>query len=876
MTRTTAVTLLVALGLSASARAEAPARPRASGVDYLRDVKPILARKCAGCHGALKQKAGLRLDTAENLLRGGEGGSPVEPGKPDESELIDRVTQADLTLRMPPEGEGEKLSASEVETLRAWVVGGAKTPKAEPAPLDPRDHWAFRPPVRPTVPTARQGINPIDAFLSAGYEAHGLDPSPTAEKPVLLRRLYLDLSGIAPTPAEVKSFLDDGSDVAYEQVVDRLLSSPRYGERWGRHWMDVWRYSDWDGFGAEVRESQPHVWHWRDWIVESLNADTGYDRMVVAMLAADEAAPGDESALRATGYLARSWSKFSRSAWLDSVVEHTSKAFLGMTVNCARCHDHKYDPISQVEYYRFRAVFEPHTIRTDRIPGQPDTTKDGLASVYDANPETQTFLFVRGNEKEPARDKPLTPTAPSALGGKSYVVKPLTLPDEAAHPGLRRFVRDETIAQARAEVSAKEAEAAKSAKGSPAALLAPKALAAARAGLTAAEARVAADLAKYAHPPRPEADLLGRLAASAERQTACLKAEAAFAHAEGAAATARAALQAKPNDAPSKQAVTDAEAAQAAAQKALETARAGLAKTDAAYTPLGPLYPSTSTGRRLALANWIVARDNPLAARVAVNHVWMRHFSAPLVASVADFGLNGKGPTHPELLDWLAVEFMDRGWSFKALHRLIVTSQAYRMRSTAGNARAKALAADPENRYLWRQNPRRMEAEAVRDNVLAAAGALDPTMGGPDLDPALGETLTRRSLYFRHTKEKRMMFLKLFDSPNVTSCYRRTESVVPHQALALANSGLALGQAKALALALEKEVGADQDNAFVNAAFARVLGRVPRPEERSACLQFIADETRKLAAAKIIGPARRARADLVHVLFNHNDFLTIR
>ncbi len=504
MSRVIPATLWLAFGLTATARAD---------VDYVRDVKPILARRCVVCHGILKQKAGLRLDTAARLLQGGKNGRVVEPGESVDSELIDRVAESDPTLRMPPEGEGEALSAVDIKTLRDWIAAGAHAPANEPEPPDPRRHWAFQPPVRPQVPLSESVNNPIDAFLAAGYAANGVKPVAEAEKIVLIRRVYLDLTGIAPTPAEVAAFVADPADDAYEKVVDRLLSSPRYGERWGRHWMDVWRYSDWDGFGAEVRESQPHIWHWRDWIVENLNSDVGYDRMLVAMLAADEATPGDPSARRATGFLARNWYKFNRNAWLDNILEHTSKAFLGVTVNCARCHDHKYDPISQVDYYRLRALFEPHEVRADRVPGQPDTAKDGLACVYDARADEPTYLFVRGNEKEPAKDKPLTPAVPPALGGKPLDIKPVSLPLEAAHPGLRSFVREETVALARAEVTAREAEKA---KGAPAPLT-EKGLAAARAGLTAAEARVAADLARApgepaatrkptcspASPPRP-------------------------------------------------------------------------------------------------------------------------------------------------------------------------------------------------------------------------------------------------------------------------------------------------------------------------------------------------------------------------------------
>jgi hypothetical protein len=483
---------------------------------------------------------------------------------------------------MPPEGEGGPLSAEEIGRLRAWVDTGAAVPPHEPDPPDPRAHWAFRPPRRPPVPRAADpawALNPIDAFLAAGHESHGLHPSPPAPNPVLLRRVSLDLTGFAPSPAELREFLDDPAENAYEKVVDRLLSSPRHGERWGRHWMDVWRYSDWDGYGNEVRESQPHLWHWRDWIIESLNADAGYDRMVVAMLAADEAAPGDQSALRATGYIVRSWYKFNRNVWLDNAIEHTSKAFLGLTINCARCHDHKYDPIPQRDYYRLRAVFEPYDIRTDPLPGEPDPAKHGLPHVYDARPDAPTHLFLRGDEKRPETGKPLKPGVPELLGREGFAIRSVSLPIEVSHPGLRRFVREELLSRARVELEARRSELSKAAKGSPAAAVAEKALVAAQASLTAAEARVAADLAKHSLPPRSDADLLARLAALAERQACYLNAEARLARA---------------GDRDSR----------TVAEQSLVAARAALSKTDSSYTPLGPSHPTTSTGRRLALARW--------------------------------------------------------------------------------------------------------------------------------------------------------------------------------------------------------------------------------------------------------------------------------
>jgi hypothetical protein len=892
--------LIFVLGLPGRLLAGEPGREQ---VDYLRDVKPIFTNRCVACHGALKQKAGLRLDTAASLKKGGESGPAVVAGKSEESLLLEAVTGSD-GWRMPP--EGEPLSAREIGLLRAWVDQGADTPTGESEPVDPRSHWAFLPPIRPVVPTVKNLSwvrNPIDAFLASEHEARGLRPRPPADKQTLLRRVALDLTGLAPTPEELRAFLADNAPDAYERAVDRLLASPRYGERWGRHWMDVWRYSDWDGFGAEVRESQPHIWHWRDWIVESLNQDKGYDRMVVEMLAADEAAPEDAAGLRATGYLVRSWFKFNRNVWLDNAIEHTSKAFLGLTINCARCHDHKYDPIGQTDYYRFRAFFEPYDVRTDRIPGQPDTAKDGLPRVYDANLDVATHLFRRGDDKEPEKEKPLAPGLPAFLCRAGLAIEPVALPKAAYYPSLQRFVQEETLAQARAEVQANEGALAKArqtadaprkeagknpatvSKAKAEVALAEQALAASRAGLTAAEAKVAADAARFASPPRPDADLLARLAAMAERQASYLKADQALAAAEAAV---------KEAEAKGKQAVAPATARRDAARKALESARAALAQDGASYTPLfGRLYPTRSTGRRLSLARWIARPDNPLTARVAINHIWLRHFGAPIVPTVFDFGLNGRPPTHRGLLDWLAVTFMEQGWGMKAVHRLIVTSNAYRMQSSASGPDDPNLALDLGNIFLWRLNPRRMEAELVRDNLLHLAGNLDPTMGGPDLAPEAGQTSRRRSVYFRHAKEKRMTFLQLFDSANVISCYRRSESVVPQQALALANSPLSFEQARRLAARFTDEVGASRgaDAAFVAAAFERIVGRGPSREEQAECESYLVAAARQLAdrtrltaftsgpAASVkpaADPAQRARENLVHVLFNHNDFVTIR
>ncbi len=379
--------------------------PGRRAVDYTRDIKPVLSKRCYACHGALQQKAGLRLDTASLMKKGGDSGAAVEPGSSGDSLIIDAITGAQ-GWRMPPESEGAPLSADEIARIKAWIVQGAKSPADEVPQPDPRRHWSFQRLIRPKVPSAgelgdRAGWvrNPIDALLAVEHHKHGLKPRPAADPGTLVRRVCLDLTGLVPSPELVRAFAADPSDRAYEALVDRLLASPEYGERWGRHWMDVWRYSDWDGFGAEIRESQPHIWRWRDWIVESLNRDVPYDRMIVCMLAADETDPCDAAALRATGFLARNWYKFNRNVWLEDTVEHTAKAFLGLTLNCAKCHDHKYDPISQTDYYAFRAFFEPYTVRTDPVPGEPDLTKAGLVRVFDAQGGCAHFC-VRARRRE--------------------------------------------------------------------------------------------------------------------------------------------------------------------------------------------------------------------------------------------------------------------------------------------------------------------------------------------------------------------------------------------------------------------------------------------------------------------------------------------
>jgi len=789
-------------------------------------------------------------------------------------------------------------------------------------------HWRpFEPVRRPPVPKVRDSKwvrNPIDALIANELAARNLTPRAEAVKEVLLRRVYLDLVGLAPTPEELTAFENDKSANAYEKVVDRLLADPRYGERWGRHWMDIWRYSDWAGWtdGGQVRDSKPHIWRWRDWIVESLNHDKSYDRMVVEMLAADELAPEDTDALRATGFLVRNFKLLSREAWLEDTVKHTSQAFLGVTMGCAKCHNHMFDPISQKEYYQMRAVFEPHQVRTDHLPGQPDTTKDGLVRVYDTETNGPTYFFIRGDERRPDTNQIMSPGVPRLLGG-SLKVEPLQLPHFASLPDKREFVIRDTITESEklvAEARQKLAQLKNDVTTKPDQLKEQEL------NVSSAEMRHTALLATL-RVERLEDD--GRKgsedwkrsaieATSAQRQLEATEARLKLHQAQSAQAAANikadeAAKAVESAEQNTDQALTEKERAdkivarKKAAEKATKDVEAATKKTAEAEKTLAsaekelaaepttayksrPIekFPAISTGRRLAFARWIANRENPLTARVAMNHIWLRHFGQALVPSVTDFGANGRAPTNPQLLDWLAAEFMAQNWSMKKMHRLMVTSSAYRMASTPDETNAKI---DPDNVYLWRMNSRRMEAEVVRDNVLYVSGQLDPATGGPEVDHKKGLESTRRSVYLRIAAEKEVEFLKIFDSPNVTECYERKPSVMPQQSLALANSRLTLDKSRLLARALAGET-ANDERKFVTSAFLRILSRHPTQAEVDLCVDFLQkDASRSLTQSQSqqtiedksserdavrVDPVVRARENLVLVLFNHNDFVTIR
>jgi hypothetical protein len=890
-------------------------------VDYVRSIKPLLKERCYSCHGALKQKGGLRLDTVELMRKGGESGAAVLPGKVEQSLIFERVTTTDETDLMPPKHEGERLNAIQLQTVRDWISEGARIVEGEKAERHPREHWAFRQRELPPVPSIGEtgwGRNPVDAFVLAGLEADGLRPAPEAPREVLIRRLYLDLLGVPPSWKELQSALGTTETDWYEHLVELLLADPRHGERWARNWMDIWRFSDWWGLGKELRNSQKHMWHFRDWIVESLNGDTPYDEMLRLMLAADEIAPTDASKLRATGFLARNWFLFNRNTWLEETVEHVGKGFLGLTMNCAKCHDHKYDPISQMDFYRMRAIFEPHHVRMDIVPGESDVDKNGIPRAFDGELTAPTYRFERGEESKPDKSRPVDPDVPGFFREAALRVEPVVLPKAATEPERQPWVldahleaagkklRDAQQAYAQADAQLAEARGSRSgdsteasstgtnAQGAPVPMalqeklsaleVSTRTVAVAESALLSVQKRVEAIRAQW-DALNPDAMTAARIAAvRADREAAV--AEAAHALALQQAAIAKA----SPNQ---REAV---EKKLKTAEAELEKARATAGKEPAPSDAFRPLpgtkwmatrflnsakddpaipLPNTSSGRRKALAGWITDARNPLTARVAANHLWGRHFGFYLAGTPFDVGRSGLMPTQPELLDWLASELVEHEWSMKHLHRVLVNSAAYRM-SSSSKGREAELSRDPDNKKIWRRLPIRLEAEVIRDSLLSLSNTMDWSRGGPSIPASAQASSKRRSLYFFHSNNERNLFLTTFDGPMVKECYRREQSVVPQQALAMINGPLSQDASKAMVPLLEAELresGMNSDADFVEAAFLYVTGMRPGAAAVQASLKAFEQWKTRAPVSTATALAREA---FLWVLLNHNDFVTLR
>jgi hypothetical protein len=696
-------------------------RPRdeAAARRFDAEVAPILASRCLECHGGGQREGKLSLATERGALEGGASGPAVVPGNLDESWLWIHVESDEMPKGRPPLGESEK------NTLKAWIEAGAGwgMDRIDPflASSDRRagyDWWSLRPVADPPVPTVSDmgwPRNDLDRFVLEGLEARGLRPAPEADRRTLIRRVTFDLTGLPPTPEEIERFVNDADPLAYEHLVDRLLDSPHYGERWARHWLDVIRVGESQGF--ERNRIREDAWKFRDWVVEAFNRDMPYDEFVRLQIAGDVLRPADRSALIATGYLVcGTWDQVAhlegsemmkraaRQDTIEDMVGAYGQTFLGLTINCARCHDHKFDPIAQAEYYQIASALSGVNQE------EKEREIEGGERVHAVIPKQPppTALLARGDFRNPREI--VRPAGLKALSGVD--------PDF---------------------------------------------------GLA---------------PDAPEAD------------------------------------------------------------------------------------------RRKALAEWTADRRNPLTARVFVNRLWHYHFGRGLVEAPSDFGFNGGRPTHPELLDWLAHRFMEGGWKAKPIHRLIVTSAAYRQASRATNEAAEA--GDADNLQLWRANRRRLEGEAVRDAMLSVAGALNEQMGGPsfrDMKVNLGnnheftdptgefsEATNRRTLYRLWARSGNLPLLESLDCPDPSvMAPRRTRTITPVQALAMENDAFVENCASRAADRVRSEAG-DDPGLQVDRAWRLALGRPPTEREAELARGFA---------------GRRGLDQLMIVLFNTNEFLFV-
>ena len=777
----------------------APASAQVANTDFFRQqVEPIFREHCYKCHShsADKIKGGLLLDSRSAALAGGDSGAVLVPGHPEKSLLIEAIGYANEELQMPP--KGKKLSPEQIATLTEWVKQGAAWPEDPNAPIkarrkggitpEDRQWWAFQPVAKVKAPATNDAwaVNDIDRFILARLKAEGLQPAPRAQKQALLRRVCFDVTGLPPTPAEMDAFLADTSADAYAKVVDRLLASPRYGERWATHWLDLVRYAESDGYKAD--DYRPNAWRYRDYVIAAFNSDKPYDRFVQEQLAGDELWPGDPAARTATGYLAHWIYEYNqrdavgqRETILNDITDTTADAFLGLGLQCARCHDHKFDPILQKDYFRLQAFFAP---------------------------------------LKHADDMPVATPAEQAAYAKQLAIW------EAKTADLRRQL-DELDAPYR-----KKIEEESISKFPPETRAMAEKPAAER---TPFEQQVVTLMMKQVDYAWDEKRFASTVKEPAKSKRNALMAALKKFDAE------------KPEPLPASLAVTDIGrvAPPVTIPKKLslgEIAPGFLTILQEAPAKIAPVNTDT-TGRRTALARWITQPDNPLTSRVIANRVWQSHFGRGLAVNASDFGRLGEKPSHPELLDWLARSLVENRWSLKSLHRLILTSATY-MQSAENPIAAQANLKDPENRLLWRGAIRRLDAEQIRDAVLATTGELQPRDGGPSADT----DVPVRSIYQKVRRNRHDPLLEVFDQPErFVSSADRNVTTTPTQSLFMFNGRWAQERAGAFATRLRKNHGGDEA-AAVTEAYRLAFARHPTPAEREAAGDFLAKQAARIAA----------------------------
>ena len=847
---------------------------------FNREALPILKARCQGCHGAGQPMGGLDLRSLASLLKGSQNGPVIVEGSADASIMIRKVAAG----AMPPPGMGSRLDGDELERLRRWVdtstfavradKAGAERQtftekEAPPITEEDRRYWAFRKPENHPLPPVRgkhRVRTPIDAFVLARLESAGLSFSSDAPKEVLLRRASFDLTGLPPTPEEIDAFLSDTGPGAYERLIGRLLDSPHYGERWGRHWLDAAGYIDTTGSDNDIPtiEVFDGMWRYRDYVVKALNDDKPYDRFVTEQLAGDELVDwrnattySDETleSLVATSYLRTAFDRTNaditnlfneRHDVMFGLMEKVSTSLLGLTLGCARCHSHRYDPIPQRDYYRFLALFTPAYNPMDwKQPKHrylPDVAKPEQEEIDRHNAEIQKPLDKLEKDlaglRQPYHDMLLDKKLES-------------LPEE---------VRDDTKAALRKDDDLTDVQKYLLEKFGKKLEIKPE--------------EVDAALEKNEQHKAEKEGIERRMAALEGYKRSYGKIQALW---DVGPPPLTRLLQRGAVESPGPK-VKPGFLEVLSPPGGTDAVRPGDAKGE-------------TSGYRLALAQWLTSPDHPLTARVAVNRIWQHHFGAGIVATPENFGKLGAPPTHPKLLDWLAADFMKNGWKMKRLHRMIVTSTVYRQTSRqTESAHAAAKKRDPLNKLLWRMNMRRLEAEAMRDAVIAASGKLDHTVGGPailiehdssglqsiDRNDPTPNARWRRSLYVIARRSYPLNFLEVFDFPLMqTNCNRRINSATPLQSLTLMNDEFIVEHAEHL----KDRVNAVSENASIDGkietAYRLALSRKPTSQETAISREhlLVQQELYRKANFTPEKASGKAMTSLCQMLFASNEFL---
>ncbi len=850
----TGALLFGCLGLYSLHAAEDPPKPPLPEiVDFAQDVDSIFRSRCYACHGPSEQTNGLRLDEKEAALRGGYSGRVIVPGSSAESKLVQRVASSKEDFRMPP--IGPRLTAREIATLASWIDQGAKWPLDPPAvtqeaaPSRQERHWSFQPVRRPTVPPVQKQSwvrNPIDAFVLAKLESKGISPAPEADRETLIRRLSLDLLGLPPTPTEVDAFLSDTRPDGYERLVRRLLESPHYGERWGRHWLDLARYADSNGYN---HDGPREIWMYRDWVIDALNRDLPFDQFVIEQIAGDLLPSATKQQIVATGFHRNTlinleggidFEQYRVEAVVDRV-ETTGAVFLGLTLGCARCHDHKYDPVSQQEFYRFYAFFNnidelgaEYQLgvggKVGRARAHEPILEFGTAEQLARREAIRAQIAILEKELE-EYEKPILAKAAECwetlTDEEQSKLEPKILEILEIPPEERSHFQKEAVKDAFREMDP---------------------------GYTERQAGIEA--LREVEPKVPSTLVMRELP----------KPRQAYVHLGG------------------------------------DFLRKGIDVQPGVLAILPPLANGESA-KRLDLARWLVDAENPLTPRVTVNRIWQRYFGSGLVETENDFGTQGSPRSHPDLLDWLASEFIAQGWSLKAMHSLILDSATYRQSSAY---RPELAEMDPTNRLLGRQARLRLEAEIVRDAALAASGLFAPKIGGPSVFPPQpdgvgrltqvdrdwvaesGDDRFRRGMYTYFWRASPHPGLMVFDASDSTkTCTRRNRSNTPLQALTLLNDDAFHEFAQALATRVLRDAP-DNNSERVSYAFRVCLGRQPRPTEQARLEQFLAaqlddflthpEKARKVVAEDVPEdadmPQLAAWLAVSRVLLNLDEFVT--